>query len=265
MAEIRAVRPRGLRGGQGAAGRRSVLVVQGGLSPDRLDSLTRGVVGGDGELDLHVLAYEGGDIVLETGPAALARLAQADPADSMLQTQAPELLRATHATGARTVILGYPAGARRKGSFAEAVTRLRRETDAEVVVCYDRHARPWDRVLVPFLYAGHDAGAVKLAVRLAQQSAIDMTVLHVREPGGEGAEEAALRDSLGGGVRARLKIVSASDPLIAAAHEARQGYDAIVVGGSDGNRLRQQYLTMRHQSLLYGTDASLIVVHGNER
>jgi nucleotide-binding universal stress UspA family protein len=127
----------------------------------------------------------------------------------------------------------------------------------DLIVCVDRHDRPWNRVLVPYLYGPLDGGALRMARRLARTSDAAVTVLHVVEPASvdEGIDQ--LRASIDG---CTLKIVTSDDPIAAAAAEARATYDLIVLGGRE-RPTPGRYFTMRQQRLLLTTDATLVIVH----
>src|SRR5690606_34995516 len=121
------------------------------------------------------------------------------------------------------VVLGYPDHARGRSAFTDIVERATAAASVDVIVCVDRHERPWRRVLVPYLYGPLDGGALGVPRRLARTGDASVTVLHVVEPAGQDHDDDAvqpLRTWIGG---CTLKVVTAGDPVSAAAEEARRG------------------------------------------
>lgn len=226
-----------------------VLVLGGGAPPARLLDLARCSTPRNASLELFTLDSAAADV---GGPEALL---QADP-------QAPPpsvrtVLRALHDTKADALVLGYPNDARGRREFTDIVERATAAAPVDVIVCIDRHDRPWRRVLVPYLHDLLDSRALGVARRIARTGDADVTVLHVVEPLATDEADNQLRAAIG---RCALKVVTAGDPIAAAAAEARLGYDLIVLGASE-RRTRGRYFTMRQQRLLLTTDATLVIVH----
>ncbi|HSK19072.1 MAG TPA: universal stress protein [Longimicrobiales bacterium] len=232
-----------------------VLALTGGAPPERLLELARCSTPRGARLELFALHADAA--------------APVEGADSLLggavrveQPSVREVLRALHDTRADAVVLGYPDHARGRSAFTDIVERATAAASVDVIVCVDRHERPWRRVLVPYLYGPLDSGALGVARRLARTGDAEVTVLHVVEPAGEDDDAVQpLRTRIDG---CNLKVVTAGDPVSAAAEEARRGYDLIVLGGRD--RLVQgRYFTMRQQRLLLTTDATLVIVHSGRQ
>ncbi|HEX2166177.1 MAG TPA: universal stress protein [Longimicrobiales bacterium] len=168
------------------------------------------------------------------------------------------VIRALHDTRADALVLGYPDHASGRSDFTDIVERATAAASVDVIVCVNRHERPWRRVLVPYLYGPLDGGALGVARRIARTGSAAVTVLHVTDPTSDDDDGVqALRASIDG---CTLKVVTASDPVSAAAAEARRGYDLIVLGGRERLALGR-YFTMRQQRLLLTTDATLVIVH----
>lgn len=232
-----------------------VLVLSGGTAPARLLELAHCSTPRDAQLELFTLHADVSGP--QQGPAALL----AGPARDA-QPMVREVLRALHETKADALVLGYPHNARGRSDFTDIVERATAAASVDVVVCVDRHARPWRRVLVPYLYGPLDGGALGVARRLARRGDAAVTVLHVVEHAGDDDDAAQpLRTSIDG---CTLKVVTSSDPVSAAAAEARRGYDLIVLGGRD-RIVHGRYFTMRQQRLLLTTDATLVIVHSGRQ
>lgn len=178
------------------------------------------------------------------------------PADMPLPS-VRAVLRALHDTGADALVLGYPEHARARSDFTDIVERAHAAASVDLIVCVDRHERPWNRVLVPYLYGPLDDGALRMARRLARTGDAAVTVLHIVEHAGDDEGIPHLRASIDG---ATLKIVASDDPIAATAAEAGAGYDLIVLGGRE-RPTPGRYFTMRQQRLLLTTDATLVIVH----
>jgi len=184
---------------------RRVLVVGGRASADRLLDLARWA--GAAQDTLHVLVP--GEYEATTGDDAVARLRASEPGGAW-PLQSARLLDGLAATGAGAVVLGYPADADGRADFALAVQRIRAETDAEVIVYFERHNRPWQRILVPYLSSALDGAAL----RLASQSGLDVTLLHTVEPfDTEGVS--IIRQSYSDDSRCTLRVVETRDPTCA--------------------------------------------------
>jgi hypothetical protein len=228
-----------------------VLALSGGAPPERLLELAHCCPPRGARLELFALHVEGTQP--QEGPAALL----AGP-EQAAQPSVRDVLSALHETRADALVLGYPDHARGRSDFTDIVERATAAASVDVVVCVNRHDRPWRRVLVPYLYGPLDGGALGVARRLARAGDAAVTVLHVVEPAGEDDEGVQdLRTSID---CCALKVVVSGDPVSAAAAEAGSGYDLIVLGGRE--RLAHgPYFTMRQQRLLLTTDATLVIVH----
>lgn len=228
-----------------------VLALTGGAPPARLLELAQCSTPRGARLEVFSLHAEAA--TPEAGPAAL--LAGMDHDE---QPDVRTVLRALHDTHANALVLGYPDHARGRSEFTDIVERATAAASVDVVVCVNRHERPWRRVLVPYLYGPLDGGALGVARRLARTGAASVTVLHVMDPTGDDDDGVqTLRTSTNG---CTLKVVTSSDPVSASAAEARCGYDLIVLGGRE-RIVHGRYFTMRQQRLLLTTDATLVIVH----
>ena len=232
-------------------GTHRVLVLSGGAPSGRLLELAHCCTPRGASLELFSLNANG-----PAPPEGVASLLAAAGQDA--QPDVRSVLRAIHDTRADALVLGYPDHARGRSEFTDIVERATAAASVDVVVCVNRHDRPWRRVLVPYLYAPLDGGALGIARRMARTEDAAVTVLHVTDPtGDDDAGEQSLRTSIDG---CTLKVVTAGDPVSAAAEEARRGYDLIVLGGR-ARLAHGRYFTMRQQRLLLTTDATLVIVH----
>ncbi len=170
------------------------------------------------------------------------------------------IVATAHDIDAQLIVLGWQRPTLSRTLIGGTVARVMQKTDAEIVVHYDRHPRPWRRLLVPYLYGEHDRAAVAAAQRLAEREAESVTILHVVEPDEEPARPGRFRDSVNG-TWCEVRVVPAADPLEAAVAQARSGdYDAIVVGTSRAWGLAPAFLGIRHEQLAKETDASMLIV-----
>ena len=227
-----------------------VLVLSGGAPAGRLLQLAHCSTPRGSIMELHTLTSD------PPGPRqGTAALLTAQPASDLPSVRS--VLRAMHDVRADALVLGYPDHARGRSDFTDIVERTTAAASVDVIVCVDRHDRPWTRVMVPYLYEPLDSGALGVARRLAREGDTAVTVLHVVEPASDQEGVQSLRAAIDTCI---LKVVTAEDPIAAAAAEARSGYDLIVLGGRErptGGR----YFTTRQQRLLLHTDAALVIVH----
>lgn len=227
-----------------------VLVLAGGAPTPRLLDLAHSSVPRGARLELFTLSA---DVAFaQEGTGALFGASADVPLPSVRA-----VLRALHETRADALVLGYPDHARARSEFTDIVERAHAAASIDLIVCVDRHERPWNRVLVPYLYGPLDNGALRMARRLARSADAAVTVLHVVEPAADDEGVHQLRAEIDG---CALKIVTSDDPIAAAAAETRAGYDLIVLGGRE-RPTPGRYFTMRQQRLLLTTDATLVIVH----
>lgn len=135
---------------------------------------------------------------------------------------------------------------------------------SDVAVFLARQCRPFRRVLVPFHGGRHDRCALELAGRIAGDTDVDVTVLHVVSPerpdSAPGTGWSAAVEEVSDG-RVRLKVVESEEPVEAAVREAWTGYDLIVAGASEVWGVDFSLFSERLQRLAFATPASLLVVH----
>jgi hypothetical protein len=242
----------GVQAARASAVLHRVLALPGDVTPAHLLELAHCCVPRDRELDLFMLPV-GADCAVRT------RTLEAEPVQPDYSPErVSTVLRCVHDTNADALVLGYPGSARGRSHFTDVVERVTAAAALDVVVCVERHGRPWRRVLVPYLYGPLDGAALRIARRFARAGSAEVTVLHVVEATGEDDHVEPLLASVGD---CSLKVVTAADPVTAAADEARRGYDLIVLGGREPRLGRGRYFTVRQQRLLLATDASLVIAH----
>lgn len=227
-----------------------VVVLDGGAPAARLLELARCSTPRGMELEVFRLGVDG---VTER-----ADIESAEDSVVMEQPSVRSVLKTLHETRADALVLGYPDHAAGRSAFTDVVERATAAASVDVVVCVNRHERPWRRVLVPYLFGPLDSGALGVGRRLARSGEADVTVLHVVERASTDDGDQHLSASTDG---CTLKVVTADDPITAAAAEARLGYDLIVLGGRESRPGSGRYFSMRQQRLLLATDATLAIVH----
>jgi hypothetical protein len=132
--------------------------------------------------------------------------------------------------------------------------RAATEQGMDAIVVYDRHPRPWRRLLAPYTYGAHDPAAFALARRLARRTRGELMLLHVDDP--HPASAPATVRSVDGCI---VRIVCGGDPVALGECEAAAGHDVVVAGG--GTPHPQHYFTPRLHGLISRTRASLVIVH----
>jgi hypothetical protein len=124
----------------------------------------------------------------------------------------------------------------------------------DAIVLYDRHPRPWRRLLVPYTYGVHDPAAFALGRRLARRTGGELMLLHVDEPEPDAAPATMRR--VDGCV---IRIVRGGDPIALGECEAASGHDVVIVGG--GTPDPHHYFSPRVHGLISRTRASLVIIH----
>jgi len=159
------------------------------------------------------------------------------------------------------VVMGWHKPILRDGVVSGTVLSVMEECTAEVAVFVERNPPPWRKILVPYRAMKTDRAALEVAARLAGEPGIDATILHVvADRGGRGPEtrsETTFPDGV------RLKVIESDDPVEAAVHEGREGYDLIVVGVARewGTAPAFPFIFgQRHEALARSSPASLLVV-----
>lgn len=217
---------------------------------------------------MHVATGEHFATASESAADALGQLyegrAESQPRLEPIVREDADIARAIVAAAddidAELIVMGWQRPTLSRTLIGGTVARVMQKSDAQIVVHYDRHPRPWKRLLVPYLYGDHDRAAVGVAQRLAQTEAEIVTILHVVERDEEPAHTGRFRESVDG-TWCEVRVVAAADPLRAAVDEARDGgYDAIVVGTSRAWGLAPAFLGIRHEQLAKETDASMLIV-----
>jgi len=153
----------------------------------------------------------------------------------------------------------------------------------DVCVYMERRFGKWRKILVPFRKGTHDQGAVEMAYRIAQNSEVEVTILHIVEPQDktlqvDGASSAKnnsaeksqnldeppliISDKIESfpAQKVSLRLVESHDPLGVAVHIAREGFDLIIVGVSDAWGLEPSFFSIRHERLARESTSSLLIV-----
>jgi nucleotide-binding universal stress UspA family protein len=182
--------------------------------------------------------------------------------------------------GADLILLGWHRPLFNRAALGGTVNDVLEKAASDVAVLVDRGLSELRRVLVPYHGTPDDLRALALARRLCEQSAVEVTVLHVVPPGraqetgnerrrgvhaqvGEVFREPG---SAGGdGPRVTVKVVEDSQPAEAALRETSQRdggapYDLVLVGvGSDWG-LEQRQFGINQEYFIRKCPASLLVV-----
>lgn len=182
---------------------------------------------------------------------------------------ARDIVDVARAKDADLVVMGWHKPVLSHSALSGTVYDVMQRATCDVAVFVDRHpgvAGPWRRVLVPYVGGKHDRRAVEIASRIAGADDAGLTVFHpaaTPSGGDDTAESAWLRDTIG--LDARVLSVSTDEPRSALVHEARQGYDLIVLGVSASWGTEPTMFSRRHETIIAVTAASLIVIRAGDR
>lgn len=181
----------------------------------------------------------------------------ADPVAAIAETARDE--------SAELMVMGWPRPASGGRDPGLTVDRLLENADCDVAVLLDRREPPWRHVLLPFVGGAHDLLAVDLVRRIAESGAA-VTILHIVEPGRNGADPPRLRTRETGSFRdehVTLRVIESRDAVRETVREARNGYDLIVVGVTPTFAGGLYPWGLRHQRLTRESEASLLVVRSH--
>ncbi len=160
------------------------------------------------------------------------------------------------------ILMGWHRPMVHDGEAQGPVRGVLERAESDVAVFLARQLRPIRRVLVPFYGGRHDRRGLEIAARIARNTDVHVTVLHVVAPDrsspGTGLSNVVENFSDG---RVRLTVVESDDPVDAAIREAWTGYDLIVAGASEVWGVDVSLFSERLQRLAFATPASLLVVH----
>lgn len=188
------------------------------------------------------------------------------PMTFVSQKPSDDIVDVARAKAAALVVLGWHKPVFTQQILGGVVSEVMAEATVDVAVHVERHFEPWKRLLVPFRGGHHDAAALEAAGRIATNLGCSVTVLHVvdDEPMSAAGQHlslpACLRDEA---IRSlvQVSVARTTDPIGTVIEEARAaGYDLIVLGADKTWGLSPSLLGARHERLLAGTTASLLVM-----
>jgi nucleotide-binding universal stress UspA family protein len=166
------------------------------------------------------------------------------------------------AKAADLVLLGWHKPLIGQSMLAGTVHEVLEGAPCDVGVFIDRGLSRVERVLVPFIGSMHDHAALALAQRLLHGTGAEITILHVKAPGGSVGAGAAAADLVHqeGGSRVTLRVIEHASPSDAALAESRDGYDLLVVGVGREWGLSHKRFGVQPERLMAESPASVLVV-----
>ena len=187
---------------------------------------------------------------------------------------ARDICNVAEVKGADLVLLGWHRPLFNRAALGGTVSQVLSDAATTVGVLVDRGLGRIERVLVPFHGTEHDRAALRLAQRMATQSGISITVLHVVKPGqlpnsavqGLSREMTELFHEPGSpGGEVAVKVVEHADPaaaaLIEAASDQPAPYDLVLIGlGADWG-LEQRQFGINQEYFIKKCRVSLLVLH----
>lgn len=167
--------------------------------------------------------------------------------------------------GADLVLLGWHKPIFGNTVLSGTVHDVMQRAETDVGVLIDRGLDRIEHVLLPYLGGAHDAGALRLAHRLAGRGGIRVTVLHVIEP--ERAAESGtvasnvretFADLAGGAVS--LQVIRHATAWRAVVEEAARGYDLVLIGAGAEWGLEHRPFAIHSEQIIRECPTSLLVV-----
>lgn len=162
------------------------------------------------------------------------------------------------------ILLGWHKPLVGRTVLSGTVREVMRRAEADVGVLIDRGLERIEHVLLPYLGTAHDTGALRLAHRLATQSGVRVTVLHVIDPerNAAGASVQARVEEAFAGTddRAELKVIEHPTAWRAAVEEAARGYDLVLIGAGAEWGLEHRPFGFHSEMIIRDCPTSLLVV-----
>jgi nucleotide-binding universal stress UspA family protein len=167
--------------------------------------------------------------------------------------------------GADLVLLGWHKPILGNTVLSGTVHEVMQRAESDVGVLIDRGLDRIEHVLLPYLGTAHDAGALRLAHRLASVARVHVTVLHVIEPerdAGAATVTAQVRETFAGlGEHAvDVKVIRHPTAWRAVIEEAARGYDLVLIGAGAEWGLEHRPFGMHSELIIRDCPASLLVV-----
>lgn len=202
---------------------------------------------------------------------------QVRPISFVSAQPARDICNVAEVKGADLVLLGWHRPLFNRAALGGTVSQVLSEATTTVGVVVDRGLQTIRRVLVPFHGTEHDRAALRLAQRMATQSGISITVLHVVKPGelpssavqGLSREMTELFHEPGSpGGEVAVKVVEHTDPaeaaLVEAASDQPTPYDLVLIGlGADWG-LEQRQFGLNQEYFIRKCRVSLLVLRAPE-
>jgi Kef-type K+ transport system membrane component KefB/nucleotide-binding universal stress UspA family protein len=178
-----------------------------------------------------------------------------------------DIARTADVVEADLVMLGWHRPLLVEGRLGGVVRDVLNRTRPHVAVLVDRGLTGIRRVLVAFAGTPEDVESLRIAKRLSGTPGVEITLLHVVEPG-RGAATGPGRTQIGELIgtsetqlgNVRLKVVEHASAEQAAVEEAAAGYDLVIVGMSREWGLERKGLVFRRERLLAEAQASVLAI-----
>jgi Kef-type K+ transport system membrane component KefB/nucleotide-binding universal stress UspA family protein len=173
-----------------------------------------------------------------------------------------DIARVARAKKADLVLMGFHKPVFGHAILGGTVHRVLTGADTDVAIFVNRGLPSRPRVLVPFQGSPHDHLALELAVLLAKNSMIDVTVLHVlperRESEASETKHSELPE-IDFPDTVRIEVVHHPSPIETVLEHAG-GHDLIIVGLGEGWGLRSGIFGFRAERIATESPGSLLLV-----
>ena len=166
--------------------------------------------------------------------------------------------------GADLVLLGWHKPIIGHTVLSGTVRDVMRRAGTDVAVLIDRGLDRIEHVLLPYLGGADDAGALRLAHRLATHAGVRVTVLHVVSPernaAGAAVGERVREAFTGADDRTQLKVIEHATAWRAAVEEAARGYDLVLIGAGAEWGLEHRPFGRHSELIIRECPTSLVIV-----
>lgn len=154
-----------------------------------------------------------------------------------------------------------------EGRFGGTVHDVLAHASSPVGVLVDRGLTKVENILIAFAGGNEDTEALRLAQKLGEREAVNITLLHVVKPGGRAATGGGrsqvdqVFQEPGSKTNLHVKVVEHESPPEAVLEEAREGYDLIVMGMDPSWGLAGGVFSRKRHQVLAESPVSVLVVH----
>ncbi len=172
------------------------------------------------------------------------------------------------------VLMGFHNPVYTSSILSGTVHRVLTGSDSDVAIYVDRGLTAPRKILIPYLGSKHDRLALELAGRMARNAQVEVTVLHLVQPGRPESDAATHAKTATDRVfndptqplPVTLRTMDSHSPVSAVVEQAKD-FDLVIIGVAEEWGLESQLLGFRAERIAREVACSLLIVrkHGEFR